>query len=147
MNAFNKVIGHENIKEYFKRAIQSKKVAHSYIFEGPEGVGKKMIAIEFAKMLLCEDEKGDKPCNQCKACHMIDAHTHPDIIVAERDTKVTKIDTIREKVVKEMGIKPYQGKNKVIIVAEADTVTVEGQNAMLKTIEEPPGYGDRKSVV
>lgn len=141
MEAFEKVIGHDTIKEYFRRAIQADKVSHSYIFEGPEGVGKKTVAVELAKILLCEEQENNTPCNKCKSCHMIDAHTHPDVIVVNKDTKVTKIDTIRERVVKEMGIKPYQGNNKIIIVSEGDTVTVEGQNAMLKTIEEPPGYG------
>lgn len=141
MNTFNKVIGHKTIKEYFNRALPMDKVSHSYIFEGPEGVGKKTVAIELAKMLLCENKENNTPCNQCKSCHMIDSQTHPDVIVVHRDTKVTRIDTIREKVVKEMGIKPYQGNYKIMIIAEADTVTTEGQNAMLKTIEEPPSYG------
>lgn len=141
MSAFSKVIGHNNIKEYFSRAINADKVSHSYIFEGPEGVGKKMIAMEFAKMILCENKQNNTACNKCKSCHMIEAHTHPDIIVVNKDTKVTKIDTIRDKVVREMGIKPYQSNHKIIIVSEADTVTTEGQNAMLKTIEEPPDYG------
>lgn len=141
MKAFEKVIGHETIKEYFNRAILSDKVSHSYIFEGPEGIGKKIVATELAKVLLCEAKENNKPCNQCKSCHMIESHTHPDIIFVNKDTKVTKIDTIREKVVKEMGIKPYQGNYKIIIITEADTLNVEGQNAMLKTIEEPPSYG------
>ncbi|MEG2841790.1 MAG: DNA polymerase III subunit [Cellulosilyticaceae bacterium] len=141
MNSFSKVIGHHTIKEYFNRAVGADKVSHSYIFEGPEGVGKKMVAMELAKILLCEEKENNTACNKCKSCHMIEAHTHPDIIVVNKDTKVTKIDTIRDKVVKEMGIKPYQGNYKIIIVAEADTVTTEGQNAMLKTIEETPSYG------
>ncbi|MEG0799268.1 MAG: DNA polymerase III subunit [Clostridium sp.] len=141
MNSFSKVIGHRTIKEYFNRAVGADKVSHSYIFEGPEGVGKKMVAMELAKILLCEEKENNTACNKCKSCHMIEAHTHPDIIVVNKDTKVTKIDTIRDKVVKEMGIKPYQGNYKIIIVAEADTVTIEGQNAMLKTIEETPSYG------
>lgn len=141
MEAFHHIIGHEQVKKYFNQIIANGKVAHSYIFEGPKGVGKKTVAMEIAKMLLCEEKQGDRPCNTCKACHMIDVGTHPDIIRVQKDTKVTKIETIREQVVKKMDTKPYMGPYKIIIIDEADTITPEGQNAMLKTIEEPPAYG------
>ena len=139
MNIFNDIIGHEDIKRYFNKAIETHKVAHSYIFEGIEGVGKKTIALAVAKALLCQD--GDVPCGQCKACIMVDAGTHPDIVFVEKDTKVTKIQTIRDQVVKNMEIKPYQGRYKIMMINDADSITAEGQNAMLKTIEEPPSYG------
>lgn len=138
MEAFQKIIGHEDIKRYFKTAIASGQLAHSYIFEGIEGVGKKTLAYELCKVLLCESEH--RPCGNCKACKLIEADNHPDIIKIEKDTKVTKIDTIREHVIKEMDIKPF-GKYKIMLITEADTLTIEGQNAMLKTIEEPPAYG------
>lgn len=139
MELFQDIRGHEDIKKYFKKAIQTDKISHSYIFEGPKGVGKKMMAMSLAKALLCQGE--DRPCGKCKACTLVEAGTHPDIIKVDKDTRTTKIDTIREQVVKNMDIKPYQGPYKIIIVTEADTVTIEGQNAMLKTIEEPPSYG------
>ena len=138
MEIFQNIIGHEDIKRYFRKAIESGQIAHSYIFEGIEGVGKKTMAQEVAKILLCEDE--NKPCGKCRACKLVESGNNPDINFVDKDTKVTKIDTIREKVVKDMEIKPF-GNYKVIIINEADTVTVEGQNAMLKTIEEPPSYG------
>ncbi|MGL4799375.1 MAG: ATP-binding protein [Cellulosilyticaceae bacterium] len=142
MEAFQNIIGHEDIKRYFRKAVASGHVAHSYIFEGIEGVGKKTMAKEVAQMLMCENEDadGDKSCGKCKACQLIESGNHPDINYIDKDTKVTKIDTIRERVVQDMEIKPF-GKYKIIIINEADTVTVEGQNAMLKTIEEPPSYG------
>ena len=139
MELFQEIRGHEDIKKYFRKAIQTDKIAHSYIFEGPRGVGKKKMAMALAKILLCQGT--EKPCGHCRACTLIDAGNHPDIIQVEKDTKTTKIDTIREQVVKNMDIKPYQGPYKIVIVTEADTVTIEGQNAMLKTIEEPPQYG------
>ena len=139
MELFQDIRGHEDIKKYFKKAIQADKISHSYIFEGPKGVGKKMMAMSLAKALLCQGE--DRPCGKCKACTLVEAGTHPDIIKVDKDTRTTKIDTIREQVVKNMDIKPNQGPYKIIIVTEADTVTIEGQNAMLKTIEEPPSYG------
>lgn len=141
MKAFQNIIGNEDAKAYFKKVIEKDKLSHSYIFEGPYGVGKNTFALAVAKLLLCEAKEGDKPCNACKSCYMIDSGTHPDLISIEKDTRVTKIETIRSNMVKEMDIKPYQSDYKIIVVQSADTITIEGQNAMLKTIEEPPKYG------
>ena len=140
MNMFQNIKGNQSAKEYFSRSITTGQLSHSYIFEGPYGVGKNTFAIELAKTIMCEAE-GDEPCNVCEACHMIDAKTHPDLIVIEKDTNVTKVDNIRDNLIREMGIKPYRSKHKIVIVKAADTVNVQGQNAMLKTIEEPPSYG------
>lgn len=141
MGAFEKIIGNEDAKSYFKKAVEEKQLSHSYIFEGSYGVGKNTFAVELAKYILCEQKEGDKPCNACKSCSMVDAGTHPDIIFIEKDTKVTKVENIRENIVREMEIKPYQSDHKIIIVKSADSINIQGQNAMLKTIEEPPAYG------
>lgn len=141
MKAFEKIIGNEDAKNYFKKAVEEKQLSHSYIFEGAYGVGKNTFALELAKFILCEEKEGDKPCNECKSCSMINASTHPDVIQIEKDTKITKVETIRENIVREMDIKPYQSDYKIIIVKAADSMSIQGQNAMLKTIEEPPSYG------
>lgn len=141
MRAFDNIIGHGDVKSYFLKTLQKNKLSHSYLFEGLAGVGKNTFALELAQLILCEASQEDKPCQSCKACHMIHAKTHPDVIVINKDTQVTKIETIRTQMVKEMGIKPYQSEHKIIIVKAADSITVEGQNAMLKTIEDPPQYG------
>jgi len=141
MKAFQNIIGNKDAKTYFIKTIQSNKLSHSYIFEGAYGIGKNTFARELAKLILCEETQEDKPCQKCKSCHMIDSATHPDVIIIEKDTKVTKIENIRNNIVKEMDIKPYQSNHKIVIVKAADTITIEGQNAMLKTIEEPPSYG------
>ena len=141
MKEFQDIIGNEDAKEYFIKALTKNHLSHSYIFEGPYGVGKKTFARKLAKAILCEQRKNDKACNECQSCHMVEAGTHPDIITIEKDTKVTKVDNIRENIVREMEIKPYQAEHKIIIVNAADTINVQGQNAMLKTIEEPPSYG------
>lgn len=141
MGPFEKIIGNRDAKNYFKRAIDKNNLSHSYIFEGNYGIGKKTFALELAKALLCKDKKDGKPCEACKVCEMINAYTHPDVIWIEQDTKVTKIDNIRENIVYEMEIKPYQSEYKIIIVKLADSISVQGQNALLKTIEEPPSYG------
>ena len=141
MEVFEKIIGNEDAKTYFKKAVRENQLAHGYIFEGAYGIGKNTFAIELAKFILCEQKKEDRPCNECKSCSMINAGTHPDVIHIEKDTKVTKVETIRENIVREMDIKPYQSDYKIIIVKSADSMSIQGQNAMLKTIEEPPSYG------
>ncbi len=141
MEVFDKIIGNEDAKTYFKKAVKENQLSHGYIFEGAYGVGKNTFAIELAKFILCEQEEGNSPCNECKSCSMINAGTHPDVIYIEKDTKVTKVETIRENIVREMEIKPYQSDYKIIIVKAADSMSIQGQNAILKTIEEPPSYG------
>ncbi|WP_010167010.1 ATP-binding protein [Candidatus Epulonipiscium viviparus] len=134
------IIGHQKIKDYFKKVIKINKISHSYIFEGNKGVGKKSLAAEIAKILLCEDAIDEIACGKCSACKMMDAKVHPDFIQIEKDTKITKIETIKEKLLKEVSIKPYKGKYKIFVIAEAETLRSVGQNAILKTIEEPPTY-------
>ena len=141
MREFQDIIGNEDAKEYFIKALAKDHLSHSYIFEGPYGVGKKTFARKLAKAILCENRDEAKACDRCQSCHMVEAGTHPDIITIEKDTKVTKVDNIRENIVREMEIKPYQSSYKIIIVNAADTINIQGQNAMLKTIEEPPKYG------
>ena len=141
MREFQDIIGNEDAKDYFIKALTKDHLSHSYIFEGPYGVGKKTFARKLAKAILCESRDEDKACDRCQSCHMVEAGTHPDIIIIEKDTKVTKVDNIRENIVREMEIKPYQSNHKIIIVNAADTINIQGQNAMLKTIEEPPKYG------
>lgn len=138
---FEKIIGNNDAKAYFKKALEKQQLSHSYIFEGPYGVGKNTFAIELAKLMLCEDKQNNIPCNNCPSCHMINSGSHPDVICIDKDTNVTKVDSIREKLIKEMEIKPYHSERKIVIVKATDTVNVQGQNAMLKTIEEPPSYG------
>ncbi|OOB78184.1 MAG: hypothetical protein ATN34_00425 [Epulopiscium sp. Nele67-Bin002] len=134
-----RIIGHKVIKEYFTKVLEHKKLAHSYIFEGQEGVGRNSVANVIAKSLLCLN--GTKPCNTCSACHQFDVHTHPDIIRIDKDARSIKIDVIRKYVVRELSVKPYQSEYKVIVVNHAEALTVESQNALLKAIEDPPSYG------
>ncbi|OON93834.1 MAG: hypothetical protein ATN31_05155 [Candidatus Epulonipiscioides saccharophilum] len=141
------IIGHERIKNYFNKVIEKNKLSHSYIFEGKEGIGKKTLAWELAKLLLCEQIlTSDNPyhpisaCECCPACHLVAAKTHPDYIEIEKDTQFTKIDTIKEKLLNEIYIRPYKGKYKIFVINEAESLNATGQNAILKTIEEPPPY-------
>ncbi len=141
MEVFNQIIGNHDVKSYFNKALEKNQISHSYIFEGPYGTGKKTFALQLAKYILCEKDQTLAPCDDCQSCHMVNSGTHPDLIIVEKDTKITKVDNIRENIVREMEIKPYRSKNKIIIINAADTINVQGQNALLKTIEEPPSYG------
>lgn len=134
------MIGCNEQKEYFKRALQSNRLSHSYLFQGIKGVGKMTFALHLAAQIVCECPVNGEACGECVACQLSACSSHPDIIKVEKDGKTIKVDTVREKVVKELSIKPYRAKRKVIIVEDADCMGIEAQNAILKSIEEPVGF-------
>lgn len=140
MHRFKDIVGYEDIKNHFQNAIQSGKLSHAYILEGDSGMGKKLLAGTIAKVISCEEGKKDA-CDECISCKLFDTKNHPDIIHV-RATKKTGIgvDDIRELINKDVGIKPYMFKEKIYILHEAEKMTVQAQNALLKTIEEPPSY-------
>lgn len=140
MGSFKNVVGHKDIIKYIQNAVTEDKVSHAYILNGERGSGKKMLANLFAATLLCE-RKGPDPCNECHSCIQAESGNHPDIIrvVHEKPGSIS-VDDIREQVNQTVSVKPYQGPYKVYIIPEADLMTVQAQNALLKTIEEPPEY-------
>lgn len=139
MNGFDEIIGHEQIKEHLRRSIQEKKIFHAYIFNGEDDSGKNMLAAAFAKTLLCE-EGGDEPCGKCRACHQFDSASHPDVKYLVRSKATIGVGDVREQINKDVAIRPYSSQYKIYIVDEAEKLTEEAQNALLKTIEEPPAY-------
>ncbi len=140
MSSFKDVIGHKDIIEYVQNAVKSDKVSHAYILNGERGSGKKLLANLFARLLLCENSD-EEPCNECKSCVQAENRNNPDIIIVQhsKPNSIT-IDEIREQVNNDVMIKPYSYKYKVYIIPEADNMTEQAQNALLKTIEEPPAY-------
>lgn len=133
---FEKIIGNESIKKMLAKSIVNKSTSHSYLFIGIQGIGKKMIAEEMAKKILClEPEKNDT----CKACIEFESNNHPDFMCIEPEGNSIKIDQIRllQKKVQE---KPILSDKKVYIIDDADTMTKEAQNCLLKTLEEPPEF-------
>ena len=141
MNKFAEIYGHDRIKEHLQRAIELGKVSHSYIFNGSLGAGKKEIALLFSKTLQCEQGKTE-PCNVCHSCIQADSANQPDIIWVHHEKPGSiGVDDIRDQVIGDMQIKPYSSKYKIYIIDEAEKLTVQAQNALLKTIEEPPAYG------
>lgn len=144
---FENLIGNNNIKEYLKKCIIDKNYSHSYMFFGPEGVGKKLFAKSFSEQILCLDinkncEKYTQTENEkkCDSCIKFDSGNHPDFEIIEPDGKSIKIDQIRS-LQQDMANKPIISKNKIFIINDADTMTEESQNCLLKTLEEPPKYG------
>ena len=140
MLGFNDIIGHEEIIRHLKNAIQTEKVSHSYIFTGDPGSGKKLLAGTYAMTLQCE-EGGTEPCGHCDSCKKAIGKNHPDIImVTHEKPNVITIDEIREQIINDVDIKPYCSPYKIYIVANAELMTPQAQNAILKTLEEPPEY-------
>ncbi len=140
MGSFKDVVGHRDIINYIGNAVAMDQVSHAYILNGERGTGKKMLAHLFAMTLLCE-KKGTGPCNECHSCKQADSCNHPDIIRVTHDKPNSiGVDDIRVQVNNTVMIKPYQGPYKIYIIDRAELMTVEAQNALLKTIEEPPQY-------
>ena len=140
MQEVEKVLGHEEVVKHLKNAAAMDKVSHSYIFAGEKGSGKKLLAKLFAMTLQCE-KHGDEPCLQCSSCKKAMNRNHQDIIyISHEKPNSIGIEDIREQLISDVSIKPYTGPYKIYIVDEAEKMTVQAQNALLKTIEEPPAY-------
>lgn len=140
MGSFKDVVGHKNIINYIKNAVQEDKVSHAYILNGARGSGKKMLAALFGETLLCE-KQGPEPCNKCHSCRQVDSGNHPDLIhVRHEKPNTISVEDIRRQVNNDIMIKPYKGPYKVYIIADAELMNQQAQNALLKTIEEPPEY-------
>ncbi len=139
MQGFEQIIGHESIIQHLQNAISAGKVSHAYIFHGEDGMGKKLLAETFAKTLQCE-EKGILSCNRCKSCLQADTGNHPDIIRVTHEKVSIGVDDIRLQVNADIQVKPYDSKYKIYMIDDADKLTEQAQNALLKTMEEPPEY-------
>ena len=134
---FENIIGNSPIKNILKQAIKNEKVSHSYLFIGISGIGKKIIATEFAKAILCFNQ--NEICNTCKACVEFNSNNNPDFLYIKPEGNSIKIEQIRE-LQKRIQEKPIISTKKVYIIDDADYMTKEAQNCLLKTLEEPPGF-------
>lgn len=132
------LIGNDKNKKMIKETIEKQKILHSYLFYGIEGIGKKMFALEFAKMILCQN-KNNKPCDICKSCIEFNSKSNPDFIFIEPSELSIKIDQIRQ-MQKKILEKPVNGFKKVYVIDQADKMTKEAQNSLLKTLEEPQEF-------
>ena len=138
---FAEIIGQEDAKNLLKNAIKTGSTSHAYIFSGEQGSGKMMLAEAFAAMLQCENPNDDS-CGECHSCIQAASRNNPDIIYVTREKGKANlsVDVIREQINNDIVIKPYSNKYKIYIVDEAEKMNQQAQNALLKTIEEPPAY-------
>lgn len=140
MAKFQDIIGQEQIKEHLQNALSTGKVSHAYIINGERFSGKEYIAKIFAMALQCERD-GIEPCQECHSCRQALSDNQPDIIrVTHEKPGSIGVDDIRAQINGDIAIKPYSSPRKIYIVNEAEKMTVQAQNALLKTLEEPPSY-------
>jgi DNA polymerase-3 subunit delta' len=139
--SFSEIIGQEAAKNLLINAAKTGNHSHAYIFSGEKGSGKMMLAEAFAAMLQCENPSDDA-CGKCHSCVQASTHDNPDIIYVTREEGKSNmtVDLVRERIVNDVDIKPYSYKYKIYIVDEAEKMNKQAQNAILKTIEEPPEY-------
>ena len=137
---FRDIIGQEDIKQHMQKALREGKISHAYIINGEKESGKMMLAKTFSQALLCE-QGGEEPCGECPSCKKVAHDNHPDLIYVRHDKpNLISVDEIRDQVVGDMSIRPYSAKRKIYIVEDAQLMNASGQNAILKSLEEPPAY-------
>ncbi len=137
---YSRLIGHEDAVEKLVSAVKNNRVSHAWIFQGEPGSGRKMCAQLFAMALQCETQSGS-PCMQCPSCRKALHGNHPDILTVTPEKGGTlSVEDIRRQLAADVSVRPYESRYKIYIVPEADRMTVQAQNAMLKTLEEPPAY-------
>lgn len=136
--SFEKIIGQDVAIKAIKNMIAQDQVRGTYLFLGPDGVGKRATAISLAKAVNCEGDSRDTDC-ECTSCKKIDSGNHPDVFLVypEGASYSIKIIRIRE-IIYEASLKPYEAKKRVFIVNDAEAMTEEAQNSFLKLLEEPP---------
>lgn len=141
---FEGIIGQERAVRVLRSALMRDRVAHSYLFTGPEAVGKSAAAKLFAQALNCEGEREEAPCGRCRSCALIERGNHPDVRVlrpggGERKT-VIAIKDLREQFVYDVQLKPVLGRYKVYLLDHAERTQHDAIHTILKTLEEPPPY-------
>ena len=134
---FDTLLGNDRLKENLIAGIGRNRISHFYLISGPVGSGKKTLAQLLTAAILCTDIR--KPCNNCTPCRKVFANTHPDVItVTDPDHKNVAVKIVRE-IRDDMFIRPNEAERKIYIFPQE--LGIEGQNALLKILEEPPSYG------
>ena len=140
MAKFSDIVGQEELKQHIRNAIEMDKVSHAYIINGERNAGKEFIARLFAMTLQCE-KGGTEPCGECHSCKQAISRNQPDIIyVSHEKPNTIGVEDIRGQINNDIGIKPYSSPRKIYIMNEGEKMTPQAQNALLKTLEEPPAY-------
>lgn len=134
--AFASVLGHERLRELLARAVRHRRLPPALLFSGPSGVGKRTLALAAGRALLCDRADGDA-CDACPTCARASRGLHPDAILVEPDGLSIKIEQVRD-AVREIAGRPFEGRARAIVFDEAHLLTEQAQNALLKSLEEPP---------
>ena len=141
MANFKDIIGQESIKKHLQTAIKTGNLSHAYIINGEYGSGRQTIASALAKTIQCQSKTDDTDaCGVCTSCKQAESHNHPDIKYITYDKTSISVNDIREQLNNDISIKPYSSEYKIYIIPDANKMTEQAQNALLKTIEEPPVY-------
>jgi DNA polymerase-3 subunit delta' len=145
------IVGHEWVLERFRRNLQQGRLASTFLFVGPPGIGKRTTALHIAQCLLCETTPPDQlaSCQSCPSCRQVAAASHPDLIMIRKpdDKNFIPVELfigarehrMREGLCHDIALKPFRGGRKIAIIDDADYLNPEGANCLLKTLEEPPG--------
>jgi DNA polymerase-3 subunit delta' len=149
---WHSIEGHDDVVEKFRRALQRRRLASSFLFAGPDGVGKRTFASKLAQTMLCEvrPEAEMDPCEECPGCIQVKAESHPDLILVSKppDKTLLPLELLigdpehrnRRGLCHDIALKPFAGRRKIAIIDDADFLNPEGANSLLKTLEEPaPG--------
>ncbi len=144
------LLGHQQQKLWFETALANGRLASSFLFVGPDGIGKRTFATLLAKGLLCRQSSAQslEACGRCEDCVQVDAGTHPDLLSVAKPADKANIPVelligerdkrMRSGLCHDISLRPYSGRRKIAIIDDADTFNSEGANCLLKTLEEPP---------
>jgi DNA polymerase-3 subunit delta' len=135
--AFKDIKGQQQALRIVQEHMRHQRLASGYLFIGPEGLGKNLVARTLAKAVNCQDAIADS-CDSCPSCRKIDGNQHPDVHCIIDEDEVVKIEQVRQ-LQQRIYLKPYEGMRKVFVIDNAHNLTAEGSNALLKVLEEPPG--------
>ncbi|HEY1785483.1 MAG TPA: AAA family ATPase [Pirellulales bacterium] len=144
------IVGHDDVVERFRRALARGRLASTYLFVGPKGIGKHSLALRLAQALLCRTRPAEQldPCGECDSCLQVAAQTHPDLLLIAKPADKSFIPLslligddqhrMREGLCHDIALRAFSGGRKVAVIDDADELNEEGANALLKTLEEPP---------
>jgi DNA polymerase-3 subunit delta' len=137
MKYLKEIVGHKQSVKILLRSLASGRVAHAILLAGPEGVGKETAALSFARALLCSSPADGDACGVCRECRQVSSGNHPDFYIVEPAGSSIKIEQIRD-IQRKVPYLSYQGGRKIFLIRQAEAMTAEAANCMLKTLEEPP---------
>ncbi len=140
MYSLDDFLGNARIIKGLKNMISSGRINHALILDAPEGFGKLTLAKTIAKTLQCAEGR-EVPCGHCFSCRSADSDENPDIVFVSGSKATLGVETVREEIIEKSALKPYSSRYKIFIIRDSQKMTEQAQNALLKTIEEPPSYG------